>query len=300
MLLLVAIAVTWLRARRGTGGRVSVFTPAGRYALCFDQGRVRLIGPPPAMPADQEAAAWELAGRIRNTDLGWSIPGDLSKPNPAPIETPDAPHGRLFEGFMVKGGVVRYPQPLGYYRADWTKPPIPFEAQRRPLLRAMEDPDRWIVAHYLAWRQAPTTQWPTSVPLKQAGDVYTHDLAGLRIELPVPDLDSPRKPAYSDPRKFFWVYRQDEPPLARIDPSQRTRIRDMWHDRLGVTLVAAPYWLLMLVGLVPPLVWLRGRARVKLRRRRGLCPKCGYDLRASPQCCPECGSTVTATAAASG
>ena len=39
-----------------------------------------------------------------------------------------------------------------------------------------------------------------------------------------------------------------------------------------------------------PLMYLRRRLRPAARRRPGLCPRCGYDLRASPGRCPECGA----------
>ena len=53
-----------------------------------------------------------------------------------------------------------------------------------------------------------------------------------------------------------------------------------------------PYWLLAQVAAILPLA----RAHKPLRRflasrarRPGLCPTCGYDLRATPGRCPECG-----------
>lgn len=105
-------------------------------------------------------------------------------------------------------------------------------------------------------------------PLARAGDVYVRDVGGLRAELPVPKPDTPRR-AYHRTDRFEWVY------------------------RLGVTHLVVPYWALLPAGLAPPALWLArrlGQVRRSRRQRRGLCPRCGYDLRQSPTRCPECGA----------
>jgi hypothetical protein len=59
-----------------------------------------------------------------------------------------------------------------------------------------------------------------------------------------------------------------------------------------VRFVLVPHWFLVVVFVVPPVLRVPYVARRRWRSHRGLCPRCGYDLRATPGRCPECG-TVT-------
>lgn len=61
--------------------------------------------------------------------------------------------------------------------------------------------------------------------------------------------------------------------------------------------IAVPAWLPVLVlGL--SVAWFGRRSYVRWRRNRlGLCPRCGYDLRASEGKCPECGEEIPAEVA---
>lgn len=57
---------------------------------------------------------------------------------------------------------------------------------------------------------------------------------------------------------------------------------------------AVPYWQPFTLTSAPAALALFRLNRRRVRRRRGLCPGCGYDLRASPDRCPECGEQINA------
>jgi hypothetical protein len=66
-------------------------------------------------------------------------------------------------------------------------------------------------------------------------------------------------------------------------------------DGRYLTLLVVPCWALFVTTATLPAATLAFELRRRRRRLLGLCPACGYDLRASPGRCPECGAERTAT-----
>ena len=62
-----------------------------------------------------------------------------------------------------------------------------------------------------------------------------------------------------------------------------------YHLIVPITAIPGVWSVVAVISLVRRLV---AHVRGAHRQRRGLCPACGYDLRASQQTCPECGASL--------
>jgi hypothetical protein len=84
--------------------------------------------------------------------------------------------------------------------------------------------------------------------------------------------------------------------LPRVVPAgvkARTKFNNVTdrcdEDWLRGNVLWVPYWLPAVAFAAAPAWWL-WRPLLRRRKRLGLCPQCGYDLRATPDKCPECGT----------
>ena len=111
------------------------------------------------------------------------------------------------------------------------------------------------------------------------------------------------EPGYDDSpypsRDFSRLYMPDDAPLGCFFGIAQANISWNPSGKLHAApcrIVSVRWSTLALLTITPPglwfWLWFRPIRRIRRRRRSrvGLCPACGYDLRASPGRCPECGA----------
>ena len=104
----------------------------------------------------------------------------------------------------------------------------------------------------------------------------------------------PPRPSFHFPRHALTVANRLGF-LLENDDVARDALRDTFR---GGWMLAIPYWAPLLFAAVLPAASLSGWRRRRRWMCAGLCPSCGYDLRATPGRCPECGTPASAGAKA--
>ena len=267
--LLACLGAGWLWWRSGHGSDWFTFRASGeRSGLKSQGGRIALMRLPAAPPADHFGIrAW--VRRTRNADLRWRVSGDFRR----------GPTGDVWLE-LDPGGTAAPPDgALGFYR---------------PLLDALEDPERFAAAHCHLASFAPLNPVLPRLPRPSvsrvargdaAGGRVTVDYFGLRVELPPggvgwesggdPFRPSPGAIEYNIPSLYVG-------PAAGYDPAQLPALRDFWFRWSALPAGSMSFRLPLAAFALPPLVWLalRSRRAIVLRRRRrlGRCLRCGYDL----------------------
>ena len=140
----------------------------------------------------------------------------------------------------------------------------------------------WVRGYFVgdAW------DWPT--PTGRAG------VDSCRGSLSMGRVDVPPAALATIPRGHLFTSKPaDRAAAERLTPAWSFAGFAVVRAHVGgmsATELRVPYWLLVLATGVPPAVHLHRRSRAA--KRAGTCPRCGYDLRATPDRCPECGTTA--------
>jgi hypothetical protein len=145
-------------------------------------------------------------------------------------------------------------------------------------------------------RSNPLLSPPNTGPIRSTNETDAHfaDPPGWRVGRDGPDRPSLRlagfgevNPKLGPPRFYSSAY------FAGTNAHRQAWIIERFY------FWTAPVWIPLVLFSILPLVWLRRWVRRKFPAAAtiGLCPICGYDLRASPHRCPECGNMVTARGA---
>lgn len=200
------------RAERTTAPAAAVSNSQPAVARAKPTARV---GGPVTRPVDAPSAA-EIVAQIRNQELEWVIArwedGTFHRWVTPRIGSGGPAH-RLVDGHLL----------VDDYRT--AKPPLfPREELVAPLLRALDDPDRFVIAHAMLARLFRDKRLDLGGELvNQPGGTFAYVFDGLAITLrPVGDADEGT--TYEGIAAF-------QPCTAAIDRAQLPAIREQWRRR---------------------------------------------------------------------
>jgi len=145
--------------------------------------------------------------------------------------------------------------------------------------RTLDDASEWAVASYRGAVWVGHDRYDANMRQNWGPALYR----GFRSSTEPPSLMTLSDPALVDDAGSDW-----------------DRFRHRWFvwagEGLGLgqsQLLVCPDWALIVVGAIVPGTRFVNRRIRRRRRSRGLCPSCGYDLRATPGRCPECGTPAS-------
>jgi hypothetical protein len=312
LLLCIAAAVLWWRSwhhapqyedriswLKGNGDRLTVRSERGRIVLYVPPGdararqviasqattlmatkpfrsptKVLMIGPAPSAPAHLPLN--EFLAQLRNEDVSWrTVDPQFQRARTLPQLLLSAELRRDTPGWLLVPGphfVEIAHATYGFVDATYLQRDV-----ETGLMAALEDPDRFVAAHVVLTQR--TASVAAVVPANPTGGLSHASYNGLQLWIP---------PQTNQRRDL------DAASAVRVTPNQFPAIRDQWHRVLDVEAAAVAHWALTAGTAVLPMVWFGARIHQGIlnrrRRRIGLCKRCGYDLRASPERCPECGT----------
>ena len=164
------------------------------------------------------------------------------------------------------------------------------EQSTLPLFEALSDRRQFIAAHVLLVQARMAAGVSAPVEVAIGGDPVAITYDGLRVTM----CEAAQTLAAGGLLDSGGVFQVSADGAATADPAQIRPLLDLWSYRLGKPVVSVDRRIaggaVCAVSAAYLLLKLRREVAPRLRRRRGLCPTCGYDLRGSPSGCSECGA----------
>jgi len=256
------VVLSWCRSYSEGGGEGGNLKIKGRrYSVRSSRGSFVVFGSPEPKSTPESARAISSAQRLNNRGLCWSLYVQF-RDSGFQVQQPDQPTAR-FSGPEEDELVQMSPS-----------------AATAALLAALEDQDRFIAAHHCLSRRLRRNDISD---LRQFNNIVSFRYNGLAVELR--PMETPSY-SHNSSQQGKWLRFQGEA-AVRIDPAQHPIICRYWHDRFDERVLSVPHWVLLSIVCIYPVLRTLLYFRARRALARGMCPTCGYDLRAAVERCPE-------------